>query len=104
MPGLTRGLPDYTSQMDSGLIILSDGETQVPVYYRLHRNGQSGTVSAKQVRDFATLMRLYAGDDNVVLQNVLGTWKAHVQIWKPDTVGNPRLASFRFTVQEQIEG
>lgn len=86
--------------MDSGLIILPDSETQVPVYFRLRRNGRSGTVSAKQLRDFDTLLRLYKGEDTVLLQNVGGTWKAHVHI----LVIDPRLASFEFTVEEQIKG
>jgi hypothetical protein len=86
------------------LIILPDGEMQVPVQFRLRGNGQSGTVSAKQVRDFDTLLRLFSEDDTVILQNVRGTWKAHVHIWEPDTLAHPRLASFRFTVEEQIVG
>ena len=94
----------YTPYMDSGLIILPDGETQVPVYFRLRANGQSGTVSAKHVADVATLMRLYSGDESVVLQDARGTWKARVTIWEPDNVANPRLSSFRFTVRELIEG
>jgi hypothetical protein len=90
--------------MDSGLILLPDGETRVPVFFRLRGNGQSGTLSAKQARDFDTLLRLFDGDDTVILQNVRGSWKAHVHIWEPDTLADPRLASFEFTVEEQIEG
>ena len=100
VPGLPRG---YTTHMDSGLIIPGGDETPVPVYFRLDRNGQSGTVAAKQVRDFSTLLRLFDGDDTVILQNVRGTWKARVHILEPDTL-DPRLASLRFTVQERIEG
>lgn len=85
--------------MDSGLII-PNGEAPVPVYFRLHRNGQSGTVSVKQGRDFDTLVRLYREDDTVILQNVPGTWKAHVHIRELDL----SLASFQFTVEGKIEG
>jgi hypothetical protein len=88
--------------MDSGLIILAD-DTQVPVQFRLGRDGQSGTLSVKHARDFSTVMRIFSQDEIVILQKVRGTWKAHVQIWEPDRHDDSRLAAFRFTVQEQIE-
>src|SRR4051812_3000514 len=88
-PAHPRGY-GYTPYMDSGMIILPDSETRFPVYFRLRGSGQSGTVSAKQVRDFDTLLRLFSEDDTVILQNVRGTWKAHVHIWEPDMLADPR--------------
>jgi hypothetical protein len=83
--------------MEPGLILLENG-TSVPVRFRLSRNGDSGSVSANHVRDFQTLLRLSSEDDAVVLQRDHGTWKAHVHIGEPDTLADPRSASFQFTV------
>jgi hypothetical protein len=88
---------------ETGLILLED-ETSVAVWFRLSRDGQSGRVKAKQVRDFDVLMSLYREEDTVLLQNSRGTWKAQVHLLELHSVDDLRLAFFRFTVQGKVKG
>jgi hypothetical protein len=76
-------------------------EIRVPVRFTLRREGSEGHLSAERPEHFTTLLKIFSGDESVILVEPRSGWKARVDIWEPSKVPNSQ-AEFRFRVLELL--
>jgi hypothetical protein len=81
--------------------ILVDEETTVPVWFTVQRDGLEGHLSAERSEHFTALLKLFAGDESVILRELVTGWNATIAIWEPSKLPNfqPKL---RFRVLELL--
>jgi hypothetical protein len=94
-----------TSEIE-GLDVVRSGEilideTRVPVRFTLRREGSEGHLSAERSEHFATLLKIFGGDESVILVEPRSGWRARVDIWEPSKVPDVH-AEFRFRVLELL--
>jgi hypothetical protein len=57
-------------------------ELRVPVHFSINSVQREGRISFRR-QDFPTFLQLFSGEEEIVLQDDTGNWRARIRIWEP---------------------
>lgn len=64
----------------TGVILVS--ELRVAVQFSIDSGQQRGQISFRR-QDLPTFLQLFSGEEEILLQDDTGNWKARIRIWEP---------------------